>query len=294
MTISPIPVVALIFIAAAVARSRKKGTSAKRPPVEDDELEPGDLSPADAIQQAIAEMRPGDSLDDATNRAYWLAYPDCPEVLDSENPDHDECVDLWMNMRKAIDTAVSEGAQEPDGQCDPLDPSTWPEGMICVDTSGGWRALPKDEAEACKSKMFASEGEVWVCLSDGKIENLKEFAARGPFAVSVDADDGWLHSYAVDNPKADGSEWVGIILEAPNPRGKAGVRALYLALQAAKENPTVIFEVNLVEGPSPRGVPKYQVVRERDNVWLDEVWLPVDEGWDQNIADTLKFVEETY
>jgi len=301
MNLAPI---AILAVAAAVVfgGGKKKKRNGKRPPRQDDEPDRGELSVEEAIEQALREMRPGDTIDDATNRAYWLAFADCPEVLDPDDPDQDECIQRWLELRYAIDTAVSEGAKMPEGECDPLDPSTWPEGTICVDTSGGWRALPEDEAESCKSTIFVTgrwgespSREVWVCLSDGAIENLRDMALRGPINVEMDVEGDQFVRMNVDQGAARLKvDRLDIVLEAPNPYGAAGVRAIYLALAAKKENPDVYLRVQLHKGPAPRGVPKYMVGRYKDNLWQDEVWLPVDEGWDQNVEDVLSFAEETY
>jgi hypothetical protein len=45
------------------------------------------------------------NLEDKTDWAYHHAFPDCPEVIDPNNPEHDECKDLWLLMRQYIQEA---------------------------------------------------------------------------------------------------------------------------------------------------------------------------------------------
>jgi hypothetical protein len=58
----------------------------------------GSWSPEDAVDRAIEILGPDASAIDVTDAAYPLAYPDCPERLDPEDPLHEECIDLWTDL----------------------------------------------------------------------------------------------------------------------------------------------------------------------------------------------------
>jgi hypothetical protein len=52
---------------------------------------------------AQAVEQTGLNLEDKTDWAYHHAYPDeCPEVIDPNNPEHDECKEAWLRLRDYI------------------------------------------------------------------------------------------------------------------------------------------------------------------------------------------------
>lgn len=45
----------------------------------------------------------GLNLENATDWAYHHAYPNCPEVIDASNPEHEECKEAWLRLRSYIE-----------------------------------------------------------------------------------------------------------------------------------------------------------------------------------------------
>lgn len=57
-------------------------------------------SPEEAVLEAREILGPVASADDVADMAYAAAYPECPTVLDPNDPKHQGCIAAWMALKK--------------------------------------------------------------------------------------------------------------------------------------------------------------------------------------------------
>lgn len=93
--------VALLVGGVAYAKIKKKGAPS----------EP--LAPAAAVDRAIQILGTDADADDVANAAYPMAYPDCPDVLDPDDPAHTECIDAWIELRALAVAALPDKRRKP-------------------------------------------------------------------------------------------------------------------------------------------------------------------------------------
>jgi hypothetical protein len=56
-------------------------------------------TPAQAVANAIEILGSDAEVVEVTDVAYAMAYPDCPPVLDPEDPTHELCIEFWLHLR---------------------------------------------------------------------------------------------------------------------------------------------------------------------------------------------------
>jgi hypothetical protein len=109
---------------------------------------PPPMTEDEAVEAALQR---GGSRDQMANMAYWASHPECPTKLDSGNPTHAGCVQVWRRLRDKI-AARQTGQKKPgksppppspQDECDPLDPTTWGAGNICFHDGTRWKRVPE-------------------------------------------------------------------------------------------------------------------------------------------------------
>jgi len=64
----------------------------------------GVLTPAEGVARALEILGEGAEVIEIADVAYTMVYPDCPPLLDPEDPTHEECIAAWLQLRDlAID-----------------------------------------------------------------------------------------------------------------------------------------------------------------------------------------------
>lgn len=55
-----------------------------------------------AADRAVASRRDGEPVSLVVNAAYHDARPACPRQLDPDNPEHAECIQVWLRLRDLV------------------------------------------------------------------------------------------------------------------------------------------------------------------------------------------------
>lgn len=75
----------------------------------------GPLEPKDAVDRAIGILGEGAKAHDVADAAYPLAYPDCPDVLDPEDPTHARCIEYWFHLQDLAQERLPPPTDRPSG-----------------------------------------------------------------------------------------------------------------------------------------------------------------------------------
>lgn len=81
-------VLAALFVGGGVAYARVRKRMEPSPP----------LSPEAAVDRAIELIGQDQSAQEVADAAYPMAYPDCPAMLDPDDPTHASCVEYWWHL----------------------------------------------------------------------------------------------------------------------------------------------------------------------------------------------------
>jgi len=81
---------------------------------------PEGMSPKEAVTAALEQLGIDAHPYSLTDFAYALAYPECPTIPDEQDPQHDRCRGLWMEMSMRVRDRLG---LDPDA---PVEPPTEP------------------------------------------------------------------------------------------------------------------------------------------------------------------------
>lgn len=73
----------------------------------------GPPSPEDAVDRAIEILGSDASAIEVADAAYPMAYPDCPEKLDPDDPDHALCIEDWNHLYDLAKDTLPKGKWGP-------------------------------------------------------------------------------------------------------------------------------------------------------------------------------------
>lgn len=88
--------VGVYFVARNVLAAPKKPTVKK-------------YGPDKAVSTAIEELGENAGVMTLTDLAYPLAYPNCPPLLDPDDPTHADCIAKWIDLRDRVAKRVPAG-----------------------------------------------------------------------------------------------------------------------------------------------------------------------------------------
>lgn len=135
---------------------------------------------SDAILTVIGDTGLGVSAFEITDKAYWLAYPECPKKLDPANPEHQTCLESWMRIWADVKARKVAGRTTPGVS----DMDTGPDGNLSKEVKAWINSLSAAQKTTVKN-VVGEERYAGMVASSNSGDDVRTQAQLDRLAIYV-------------------------------------------------------------------------------------------------------------